>query len=183
MASPTWDPSHRGDSVVHEGLILLLMLCCTYRQEPSMAIPWDAPIAAAWDRWKYLHPNIGLKSGNPMVQLEEKLKKLNGKSTPQEHQQSQLTWTPGSSKRLSHQPWAYKSWSEVPMTPTHIYKRSAWSGLNGRQMCLIFWETWGLKEVRSLERSTISETKVRRKRMRYWDKGDRERRHHWNVNK
>jgi hypothetical protein len=51
------------------------------------------------------------------------LKKLNGKSTPQEHQQSQLTWTPGSSKRLSHQPWAYKSWSEVPMTPTHIYIR------------------------------------------------------------
>ena len=38
-----------------------------------------------------------------MEELEEGLKGLKGMGTPQEDQQSQLTWTPGSSQRLSHQ--------------------------------------------------------------------------------
>lgn len=57
--------------------------------------------------------NLELKSGTPMVELEEGLKKLNGRVTPWRDQQSQLTQTPGSSQRLRHQPGAYTGQSEA----------------------------------------------------------------------
>ena len=39
-----------------------------------------------------------------MEELKEGLKALKGMGTPQEDQQSQLTWISGSSQRLSHHP-------------------------------------------------------------------------------
>jgi hypothetical protein len=46
----------------HQGLTLSLMLWCAYRQEPSMIALWEAQPAAEWDRGRYLHPTIELKS-------------------------------------------------------------------------------------------------------------------------
>ena len=39
-----------------------------------------------------------------MEELGERLKAPKGKGNPQEDKLSQLTWTPGSFQRLSHQP-------------------------------------------------------------------------------
>jgi hypothetical protein len=39
-----------------------------------------------------------------MEEIGEGLKELKGMATPEEEQQCHLTWTPGSSQRLSHQP-------------------------------------------------------------------------------
>jgi hypothetical protein len=65
-----------------------------------------------------------------MVELGKRLNTLKGRVTLQEDQQSQLTQTPRSSQRLSHQPQAYTSWSEVP--GTHV-----------AEICLVWpqWET------------------------------------------
>jgi hypothetical protein len=51
-----------------------------------------------------------------MAELEERLKKLNGRVTPEEDQQSQLTQTPGSTQRMSHQLGAYTGQSKAPGT-------------------------------------------------------------------
>jgi hypothetical protein len=42
VTGPTWDASHGR----HQGLTLLLVLWCAYRQEPSMAALPEAPQAA-----------------------------------------------------------------------------------------------------------------------------------------
>lgn len=57
-----------------------------------------------------------------MEELEEGLKALKGMGTPQEDQQSQLIWTPGSSGRLSHQP---KNRHGLECGPQHICSRCA----------------------------------------------------------
>jgi hypothetical protein len=64
-----------------QGLTLLLMLWCAYRQEPGMAILWEALPEVDWDRNRYLYPTIGLKSGAIVVELGEGLKKLKGRET------------------------------------------------------------------------------------------------------
>jgi hypothetical protein len=48
--------------------------------EPGMADLWEALPAIDWHRSRYLHPIIGLKSGTPMVNLGDRLKKLKGKA-------------------------------------------------------------------------------------------------------
>jgi hypothetical protein len=60
-----------------------------------------------------------------MVELGEGLKEMKERATPLEDQQSQLTWTPGSSQRLSHQLAAHMGWSEPPGT----YLTEDWFGL------------------------------------------------------
>jgi hypothetical protein len=75
MTGPIWDPSHEG---MHQGLTILLMLWCACRQEPSLAVLWDVLPAPDQGRHGYLYPIIGLKSDNPMVELEKWLKKLKG---------------------------------------------------------------------------------------------------------
>ena len=57
---------------------------------------------------------------NLMKELGEGLKALKGIGTPQEDQQCQLTWTPGSCQRLSHQ---LKSEHGLDAGPWHIYSR------------------------------------------------------------
>ena len=49
----------------------------------------------AADRCRYEQPNIGWTLGTLMEELGEGLKALKGIGTPQEDQQSQLTWTLG----------------------------------------------------------------------------------------
>ena len=49
-----------------------------------------------------------------MEELGEGLKELKGMTTPKKDQQFQLTWTLGSSQRLSHQPKSMKGWLEAP---------------------------------------------------------------------
>jgi hypothetical protein len=58
--------------------------------------------AADCDRCRYPQPNIGLRPSTFMEELREELKAL--KKTPIQHEQCQLTWIPGSSQSLTHQP-------------------------------------------------------------------------------
>jgi hypothetical protein len=57
-----------------------------------------------------------------MEELREGLKALKGIGTPQEDQQCQLTWTLGSSQRLSYQP---KSIHRLDLGPWHRRSRCA----------------------------------------------------------
>jgi hypothetical protein len=59
----------------------------------------------AADSDKCIHPqlNIGWKLGTLMEELGKGLRAPKEIGTPQEEQQSQLTWTLGGSQRLSHQ--------------------------------------------------------------------------------
>jgi hypothetical protein len=72
VTSPTRDPSHRRtpnpNTITHS--------CCASRQEPCMAVLWEALPAADWDKCRYLHTIIGLRTGSPMGELGEGLKKL-----------------------------------------------------------------------------------------------------------
>jgi len=68
-----------------------------------------------------------------MEELGEGLKELKGMATPPEEQQYQLTQTPQSSQRLSHQP---ESIHRLPVAPdTHV-----------AEDCLVWpqWERMGL---------------------------------------
>ena len=38
-----------------------------------MAILWEAPKAADWDKYRYLHTTIGLKLGTPVGWIRERL--------------------------------------------------------------------------------------------------------------
>ena len=42
---------------------------------------WETLPEVDWDRGKYLHSTIGLRSGTPMEELEEGLKELKGIAT------------------------------------------------------------------------------------------------------
>lgn len=57
-----------------------------------------------------------------MEEMGKRLKGLKGMGTPHEGQQSQLTWTPGSSQSLNHQP---KSIHGLDRGPGHICSRQA----------------------------------------------------------
>ena len=60
--------------------------------------------------------NVGLRSETPMEELGEGLKELKRMAISQEDQQCQLTWTPGSSQRLRHQPKSIHDSSKAPDT-------------------------------------------------------------------
>lgn len=89
----------------HQTLTLLLMLCYACRQEPSMAVLWEALPEADWERCRYPQPTIGLGLGIPMEELGERLKELKGIAIPQEDQQGQLTWTPGTKPPTKSMHW------------------------------------------------------------------------------
>lgn len=88
----------------YQSLTMLMILCYAYKEEPSTTVFWEALPAADWHRCRYLELNIGWRLGTPTEELGEKLKALKEMATTQEDQQGQLSWTPGSSHRLSHQP-------------------------------------------------------------------------------
>jgi hypothetical protein len=115
-----------------QGLTLLLMLWCAYRQEPSMAVLWEAQQAAGWDRGRYSHPTNGqkrgplwLNSGRGWIRLRRVI--------PWEDQQSHLTWTPEISQSLSHQPGSHSKDHPSAPPPTYMQQRAAWSGLRERR--------------------------------------------------
>ena len=59
-----------------------------------MAALQEALQVAVCIRCRYLHPNNGQKLGTPVVELGKGWKKLRRRITPEEDQQSQLTWIP-----------------------------------------------------------------------------------------
>ena len=65
MTSITWDPSYD-----FQGLPLLLMLWCGYRQEPSKAPLHVAQQTTDRGRCRYLDPTNGLKSVTEVEELE-----------------------------------------------------------------------------------------------------------------
>jgi hypothetical protein len=71
-------------------------------------------------RCKDSYPNIRWSSGSHMEELREGLRNPKRKGILQEDQQSQLTWTLGSSQRTNHQP---KNIHRMDVGPLHICKR------------------------------------------------------------
>ena len=65
-----------------QGLTLLLMLWCAYRQESSMAALQEAQQAAERARCRYLWPTSGQKLLTPGVELGKGWKKQRRKETP-----------------------------------------------------------------------------------------------------
>jgi hypothetical protein len=62
VTGPNWDPA-QGERL--QGLALLLMLWCAYRQEPHKVALGEAQQAADLDICRYLYPTTRPKSGNP----------------------------------------------------------------------------------------------------------------------
>lgn len=106
----------------HQTLMLFLMLCNACRQEPNIAVLWEALPAAEWDRWQIQirTAHHWTENGDPMKELEEGLKELKRSVTPEEDQQCQLTRTPQSSQRPSLQP---RSIYGLVHDPQHICRR------------------------------------------------------------
>ena len=52
-------------------------------------------------------------AGGVLQKLGESLRGLKRTGTPQEEQQSQLTWTLGGSQRLNHQPKSIQEWTAL----------------------------------------------------------------------
>jgi hypothetical protein len=65
-----------------QGLTLLLMLWCAYRQKPIMTALWEAQQAAERVRCRYLQPTNGQKPGTPVAELGKSWKKLRRRATP-----------------------------------------------------------------------------------------------------
>ena len=65
----------------HQTLTLLLMPCCAFRQQPSMDVLCETIPAADWDRCRYLHPTMGLRSGITTEELKKGWKELKGTAT------------------------------------------------------------------------------------------------------
>ena len=62
-------------------LTLLLMPCCACRQEPSMAVLWEALPAADWDRCRYLQKPLHWGWG-PHRRVEERIVGPKGDGNP-----------------------------------------------------------------------------------------------------
>jgi hypothetical protein len=136
------------------------MLWWAYRQAPSMAALQEAQQAADWDRCRYLHPTTVLKSGTFVLELGKSWKKLRRRTTPQEDQQSQLTWTSGSSQRLSHQPGSIHG---LVRGPWHICSKGLPYLASVEENMPSSGDIWGPREGECLGRegggSTLSEAK------------------------
>lgn len=112
---PTWDTSYgqatRPDTISD--------VSC--RQEPSMVVLWET-LLSSW---------LTQGSKTPMEELWEGLKALKEIGTPQGDQQCQLTWTPGSSQRLSYQPTSIHKlvWSSSNISSRELaYFVFSWKG-------------------------------------------------------
>jgi hypothetical protein len=68
-----------------------------------MTALWKTQQAVERIRCRYLHPSSGKKQLTPVTELGESWKKLRGRVTLYEDQQSQLIWTPEISQTLDHQ--------------------------------------------------------------------------------
>jgi hypothetical protein len=97
----------------------LTLLCWTY-SDIMLCLSEELRLAADWNR--HLQPN---RWSTLIQELGAGLKVLKGIGTPQEDQQNQLTWTSGSSQRLSQQ---QKNTQGLDLGPWHICSRhAAWS--------------------------------------------------------
>jgi hypothetical protein len=65
-----------------QGLTLLLMLWCAYKQEPIITVLQETQKSAVRVRCRYLHPSNRQKLGTPMVELGKNWKKMRRRSTP-----------------------------------------------------------------------------------------------------
>ena len=77
MTGPNWIQL-KGRS---QGLRLLLILSCTYKQEPSMTALGKTQQAAERVRCRYLHPTNGQKPGTPVFELGKSWKRLRRRVT------------------------------------------------------------------------------------------------------
>jgi 2-iminoacetate synthase ThiH len=71
-----------------------MMVYYTYHVRSMLSFEKLHP-AAASDRYRHLQPNSGWSLETLMEELEEGLQALKGIGTPQEDQESQLTWILG----------------------------------------------------------------------------------------
>ena len=67
----------------YQTLTVLLMLCCTFREEPSREEPdlWYAIPTTEWDRCRCIYPTTRLRSETCMEDLGGGMKKLKGLAT------------------------------------------------------------------------------------------------------
>ena len=100
-------------------LTLLLMSWWACRQESGTTVLWEALPAAVWDRCRYLTPNHWTEVGDPNGRDRGgDWWSWSGLQPYKEEQQYQLTQTPQSSQRLSHQP---KSIHRLVFAPNLAY--------------------------------------------------------------
>jgi hypothetical protein len=122
-----------------QGLTLLLVLWCVYRQEPSMDVLWDAQQADDQDRSRYLHPT---EVGKSCGLIRERLEEPEGDGDPR-----------GSPEVSNNQnPWDLSD-TETPtrqhmladlIVPAHIKQRTADLASVGEVPKP--WEIWGHRE-------------------------------------
>ena len=64
----------------YQTLTVLLMLCCTFRKEPSREEPvlWDAIPTTEWDRCRCIYPTTRLRSETYMEELGEEWRDWRG---------------------------------------------------------------------------------------------------------
>ena len=65
----------------YQTLTVLLMLCCTFREEPSKDVLWDAIPTTEWDRCRCIYPTTRLRSETCMEDLGGGMKELKGLAT------------------------------------------------------------------------------------------------------
>jgi hypothetical protein len=91
MTCPNWGPSHGQEPIPDTTNIL----CYACRQEPSITVLWEAPPAANGNQCRLPQPNIKWGSESLVEEVGQGLEELKKIRTPQEDQQSLLTWTSG----------------------------------------------------------------------------------------
>jgi len=113
-------------------LTLLVIFCCTWRQEHSITLIWDGK------RCKDPQLNIRQSLGDIVEEGEKWLKKPERSRTVLENLKNQVTWDHRVSLRLNHQP---ESMHGTDLGPLHILNRCAawssfWATNSRRQGCL-----------------------------------------------
>ena len=87
----------------NHSLTLIMIASYAWREVPNITVFWE-DLPSSWPKQIQRHTaNIRWSSKSLVENLGEQLRNLEQIGTPQEDQQSQLTWTLGGLQKLSHQ--------------------------------------------------------------------------------
>ena len=116
-----------------QSLTLLLMLCCTCRQEPSMYVLREA-LPSSWSRQEHIQRGKhGTEVEDPYGRVGGRIDITEGMSTPQKDQQCQLNWMLGAPRD-----WAStKEYTRAGPRPQGCHIWPQWE-----RMALTCRETW-----------------------------------------
>jgi hypothetical protein len=100
----------------HQTLTLLLMLCCALRQEPTVAVLWEALPASDWDRCRNTATHC-TEVRNAYGRIRGRTERIERDANPVQRTTVSTNQKPLTSQRWSHQPKSIHELVHASPTP------------------------------------------------------------------